>query len=195
MRRGKQLSQFEPNRELELVQEQLWVMAARGGDAEAFQNLVGMFDRRLLYFVRRFERDENNASDIVQEVWLAAFRKIGQLKSPESFRTWLYRIAHAKVVTTIRKELRTRRLQDDSENCAPRPVPNEQDQIDQIELVHWALQQISPEHREVLSLRFLEAMSLDGIAEVLAVPRGTVKSRMYYAKQAFGKIIEDVENG
>ena len=106
--------------ELEQVQEQPWVLAARRGDAEAFQKLIDVYDRRLLYFVRRFERDVDKASDIVQEIWLTVFRKIGRLHSAESFRTWLYRIAHAMVVTAIRREMRANEVKRSIEPRDPR---------------------------------------------------------------------------
>jgi RNA polymerase sigma-70 factor, ECF subfamily len=181
--------------ELRRVQEQLWVLAARRGDDDAFGRLVDAYDRRLLYFVRRFERDVDKASDIVQEVWLTVFRKIGKLTSAESFRTWLYRIAHAKAVTSIRREMRAGQVGRSLEATAPKPRTNQHEALDNAELVHLALERVSVEHREVLTLRFLESMTLDEIAEVLARPVGTIKSRMHYAKQNFRQAVEELENG
>lgn len=185
----------QPQNELRCVQHHLWVLAAQKGDHEAFQTLVDTYDRRLVYFIRRFERDVDKALDIVQDVWLTVFRKIGKLESPESFRAWLYRIAHAKIVTHIRQELRADEVNRSLQKNALRPEPLQQKTLEIAEQVHLALDRLSVEHREILTLRFLESMSLEEIAEVLACPLGTVKSRMYYSKLAFQQAVEDLENG
>jgi len=171
------------------------VLAARKGNDEAFGRLVDAYDRRLLYFVRRFERDLDKASDIVQEVWLTVFRNIGTLGSAESFRTWLYRIAHAKAVTSIRREIRAGEVGRSLEASVPRTQANQYETLDNAELVHLALERVSVEHREVLTLKFLESMTLDEIAEVLACPVSTIKSRMHCAKQSFRQAVEELENG
>lgn len=185
----------DSDQNLERAHEHLWVLRARQGDRRAFHELVEKYDRRLLYFMRRFERDADRASDLVQEVWLTVFRKIGKLESPEAFRTWLYRIAHAKAVTEIRRDLR-RDLPErtlDGAMLVSRDGPP--GGLDEADLVHRALEHLSIEHREVLVLRFLEQMTLEEIGEVLCCPPGTVKSRLHYGKQAMRRAVEELENG
>lgn len=181
--------------QLRHVQENLWVLSAQKGDQAAFRNLVDAYDRRLVYFIRRFERDVDKALDIVQEVWLTVARKIAKLESPDVFRAWLYRIAHAKVVTSIRLEMRAKAVSQTLRLNAFKPESNQQKTVEVAQLVHLALDRISVEHREVLTLRFLESMNLEEIAEVLACPIGTVKSRMHYAKQTFRQAVEELANG
>lgn len=185
----------QPESELRHVHELLCVLAAQKGDHEAFHNLVDRYDRRLVYFVRRFERDVDKALDIVQEVWLTVSRKIAMLESPESFRVWLYRIAHAKVVTSIRREMRANALNRTLQSCVSKPDANQQSTLEIAQLVHLALDRISVDHREVLTLRFLESLTIEEIADVLTCPVGTVKSRMHYAKQTFRQAVKDLENG
>lgn len=177
---------------LEQAQEHLWVLRARKGDHQAFHELVEKYDRRLLYFMRRFERDANRASDLVQEVWLTVFRKIGALESPAAFQTWLYRIAHAKVVTAIRRDVRRDLPEHPLQESA---AASGNKQLDDVDLVHRALECLSADHREVLVLRFLEHMTLVEIGEVLCCPPGTVKSRLHYAKQEMRRAVEELENG
>ena len=69
------------------------------------------------------------------------------------------------------------------------------EKLDEAQLVHLALARISPPHREILALRFLESMSLDEIAQVLGRRIGTVKSRMHYAKQSFRRAVEELDHG
>lgn len=173
------------------AQEILWVLRARQGDEQAFRELVEKYDRRLLYFIRRFERDANQASDLVQEVWLTVFRKIGTLESPAALQTWLYRIAHAKVVTAIRRAVR----RDLPVHLLQDAAAAGDKQLDDADLVHRALECLSADHREVLVLRFLEQLSLEEIGEVLGCPPGTVKSRLHYAKQEMRRVVEELENG
>jgi RNA polymerase sigma-70 factor (ECF subfamily) len=174
------------------IQRHVWVWRARQGDRAAFQCLVDEYDRRLLYFMRRFERDPHRALELVQDVWLTVFRRIGKLEFPNAFRTWLYRIAHAQAVNAVRRKVR-------EPLCEPLmgndiPMRNSASTTDEAELVHRALEQISPEHREVLLLHFLEGMPLAEIGEILDCPAGTVKSRMHYAKQALRSAIEEMDH-
>ena len=185
----------EHREDLTRVQEHIWVLRAQRGHEPSFQMLVDAYDRRLLYFVRRFERDLDAAMDVVQEVWLTAFRKLGKLRSPDAFRAWLYRIAHAKVVSRIRRETREAKAVQSLRTDAAETADCPQHALDDAQLVHLALARISPPHREILALRFLECMSLDEIAQVLGRRIGTVKSRMHYAKQSFRQAVEELDNG
>jgi RNA polymerase sigma-70 factor (ECF subfamily) len=185
-----------PSGEVKRVQEQIWVLRAQNGDKESFEMLVDAYDRRLLYFVRRFEHDVDKAMDLVQEVWLTVYRKIGKLNSPDRFRTWLYRIAHAKVATRIRRDMRETKANLSTRTKTAESADGRQSEkrIGNAELVHLALERISPQHREVLALRFLEDMQLKEIAEILKCSIGTIKSRMHYAKQSFRQVIEELED-
>jgi RNA polymerase sigma-70 factor (ECF subfamily) len=166
------------------LQEQLWVLQAQQGNHEAFQSLVNQYDRRLLYFVMRFTNRQDQALDVLQEVWITIFRRLRKLRSPAAFRVWLYQIAHDKVVSLIRQSVREEaiheRLMDEQGNNADDADPIS----DNAELVHRVLGELSAEHREVLVLRFLEDLSLEEIGQLLRCSLGTVKSRLHYAKQA-----------
>ena len=172
-------------------QEQAWVRAAQQGDAAAFRCLVDCYDRRVLYFVLRFLPDSHQALDVMQEVWLALFRRLPHLRAPGAFRVWLYQIAHDQVVTLLRRQRRQERLQARlAEHVGDGTLTNHELDFDRAELVHKALDVLSLEHREVLVLRFLEGMSLDEIAEALRCRPGTVKSRLHYAKRDLRQEVE-----
>lgn len=172
------------------LQEQLWVLQAQQGEHEAFQSLVNQYDRRLLYYVMRFTNRQEQALDVLQEVWVTMFRRLRKLRSPAAFRVWLYQIAHDKVVSRIRQNVREEaiheRLLNEQGNHADEADPIS----DNAERVHRALADLSTEHREVLVLRFLEDLSLEEIAQLLRCSLGTVKSRLHYAKQAMKIKIE-----
>lgn len=161
------------------------VRRAQGGDADAFRCLVDIYDRRLLYFVRRFLKDSDRGLDVLQEIWLTMLRKLPSLRSPEAFRVWLYQIAHDRVVDVVRRNTREERLQKTAfEQLTERNGDDPAWALEQAEFVHRALEQLTPEHREVLVLRFLEDMTLEEIAAAVGCNLGTVKSRLHYARQA-----------
>ena len=177
------------------LQEQLWVLRAQRGDADAFRHLVDAYERRLLYFVLRFVNDADDALDVLQDVWLTVFRRLPRLHAPGAFRVWLYQIARARAVTLVRGERREARALDEVRGSVEAEQAGEDLSFENAELVHRALQALSLDHREVLALHFLEDLRLEEIAEVLHCPLGTVKSRLYYAKRALRHEVERLAHG
>lgn len=186
---------MDPKRELQRIQEQLWVLQAQQRDQEAFRSLVDLYGRRLLYYVRRLLAGDDCAVDAVQEVWLTVFRRIGSLQAPEAFRVWLYKIAHDQAVSVLRRQRRAQEVHQDfaEQNEATDPC-DEMGLLEQAELVHLALDQISPLHRDVLTLRFLEDLSLEEIAKVVGCTLGTAKSRLHYGRHALRQKIEEMSH-
>jgi RNA polymerase sigma-70 factor, ECF subfamily len=107
----------------------------------------------------------------------------GSLRSPDAFRAWIYHIAHGKVIEAIRGETRRRQVEQESERNGAAVATRTGAALEAAEPVHFALARISPEHREVLTLRFLEEMTIEEIAEAVDCPVGTVKSRLHYARR------------
>ncbi len=171
------------------------VILAQQGDREAFHKLIELYDRRLLYFILRILGDHNGSLDVLQNVWLTVHKKLKKLKSPASFRVWLYRIAHDLAVTDLRRKSKRPLLVEDIET---EEMPNDENKselvFDNAEMVHVALCKLSVDHRRVLTLHFLENMTIDEIAEVINCKKGTVKSRIYYAKNSLRQQIEEMLN-
>jgi RNA polymerase sigma-70 factor (ECF subfamily) len=175
---------------LQEVQERLMVLCAQEGNREAFSRLVDLYDRRLLYFICRILGDSDGALDVLQSVWLIVHRKLRKLRAPDAFRVWLYRIAHDQATIELRRKSRRPMNVDNVESIQPADDPSDDAaSFDNAELVHLALQDLSVEHRRVLTLRFLEDMST---AEVVGLPSGTVKSRLHYAKIALRHRIKEL---
>ncbi len=174
-------------------QEREWIVRAQRGDADSFRCLIDAYDRRLLYFVRRFLPDTDRALDVLQDVWLTLFRRLPGLKAPEAFRVWLYQIAHDRVVDVVRRDRREEKAHE-ALRAAYLPVadgePGHEALFDQAEFVHHALRSLSDDHREVLLLRFLEGLSIEEIAAALRCSPGTIKSRLHYARQALRREVE-----
>ena len=174
----------------------LTILLAQQGDREAFSDLVDWYDQRLLYFVRRILGETDGALDVLQSVWLIVYRQLGRLKTPDAFRAWLYRIAHDAAVTELRRKSRQPVLFDDGEASPIIEQTNDDETaFDNAEAVHAALLRLSIDHRRVLTLRFLEDMTIEEISAVIGCELGTVKSRLHYAKLALRRQIEELTNG
>jgi RNA polymerase sigma-70 factor (ECF subfamily) len=195
MARRPELQRGSAVKNLESIREMSWVVRSRAGDRDAFLALVRQYETRLLCFIRRFERDPSAAVDVLQNVWLTAWKSIHRLRDPAAFRTWLYRIAHGAVVGSIRAEQRRREVEQERFKQLPnQDTPPPSAAVDEVDLLDYALGQLSPEHRVVVTLRFLEDMTIEQIAEATECPIGTVKSRLHYAKQALHTVIEEQSN-
>lgn len=174
------------------LHERVLVLRAQMGDRAAFHELVTLYQERLTYYVHRLVQDWHQSHDILQQVWLDVFRTLGKLRSPSAFRVWLYRIAHNRAVTCIRRQ----RMNSDARellalNANETEHWSELDLLENADLVHFALNKLSIIHREIMTLRFLEEMDVKEIAHVTQCSEGTAKSRLHYAKLAMRRIISE----
>jgi RNA polymerase sigma-70 factor, ECF subfamily len=184
----------DPRDELERTRERLHVVMAQRGEAEAFRWLVDRYEKRLLYFIRRSVDDADRALDVLQEVWMTVFRRISALRAPEAFRVWLYRIARDKAIDHLRGDRRHKEAVAETIDDATVDGSENSEEIEHIEnaeLIHRLLNKLTPAHREIVTLRFLEQMALDDIAAVVGCSIGTVKSRLHYAMRRLQEGIEE----
>lgn len=165
------------------------VRRCQDGERTAFEELFEMHQPRLKYYVRRLDSRSANIDDTLQDIWLTVFKKIHKLKDAQVFVVWLYRIARNKVYDGFRRKDRLVRLPEEDEipvSGSAEPVFDTND----IERLHAALNNLKPYHREVLTLSFIEQMSYQSIADVVGCSIGTVRSRLFYAKQSLREEME-----
>lgn len=178
----------EPTADARELLDAVLVLRSCAGDDGAFGRLVDRYHQRLLYFVRRLIGANAQAEDIVQEAWLAAYRQLGTLQQPETFRTWLYRIARNRALSFVRDLPPPATPLDEGDVAGD--VPDEVFTPDDAARIHAGLARLRLDHREALTLRFIEGMSYEQLAAVLECDPGTVKSRLHYAKKALRKEME-----
>lgn len=164
------------------------VRRIRSGDEAAFQELVGRYADGLYALACSVLGNAADAEDVLQETLLGAFRRIGAFEGRSSVKTWLVRIL-LNHVSKLRRSRRVRQAlslqeQATSESADGRlatasPASAVESRVDLAAM----LQELSPEHREILVLRELQQMSYDEMAQALHVPRGTVESRLHRARQ------------
>lgn len=174
---------------LDRIQERLWVLRAKTGDAEAFGQLLARHEQPLIYFLRRLIPRAEDVLDAHQELWLDVYRGLRNLRSADAFRGWLYRLARAKAARFFHRDLReTTRLEPLADEHAE--LGDEAPPVADVERIHQALDRLPEAQREVLTLHYLRDLSLEEIAEAVACPVGTVKSRLHHARLAMRQQLE-----
>ncbi|MFA6175671.1 MAG: RNA polymerase sigma factor [Phycisphaerae bacterium] len=159
------------------------VHRCRKGQRSAFEELFEIYQPRLKYYVRRIDSGNAGVDDILQDIWLTVLKEIQKLKDAKVFAVWLYHIARNKVYDGFRRKDRFVSLPE--ENDFPVSVGSEPAfDADDAEKLHKALNELKPHHREVLTLCFIEQMPYQSIADVIGCSIGTVRSRIFYAKQS-----------
>jgi RNA polymerase sigma-70 factor (ECF subfamily) len=153
---------------------------AAGGDEAAFHRLVDRHAQALYRLAFSLIGNTADAEDVLQETFIGAFRGLGGFEARASVKTWLTRILLTQAAKW-RREGKRHPVQPIGEN-QPAGASGPGETVDRRIDIHAALQQLTPEHREILVLREFEHLAYEQIAQVLGVPRGTVESRLHRAR-------------
>lgn len=166
----------------------------QGGSAGAFEVLVERHGRRVFNLCLRILGDLDEAADVSQDTFLSALRKLHTFRGEAAFTTWLHRVT----VNACYDELRRKRrrpllhLVADREDDRPEPTPIAEDPAPAVELsvdVARALRTVPEEFRIALVLADVEDLPYERISEVLGIPVGTVKSRVFRGRAALGRAL------
>ena len=184
-----------------MSEEQL-IRRAQQGDNGAFEELLLLHQKKVYNLCLRMSANPDDALDLSQEAFLRAWRSLGQYQFEANFSTWLFRLTSNICIDFLRRKKRRQETSltesyDDSDEGAELSVPDAQPGPEQqamtnetkIELAR-AMEQLSPEHREILQLRVIEDLQYEQIADILGVRVGTVKSRLARARLSFRKILK-----
>ena len=176
---------------VEVLRSRLLLLRHREGDRGALGGLVGLWERPLLYYLRRLLDSEEDAWDALQETWLIVVRELPRLRDDAAFPAWAYTIARRVAFRTRRRSRPSQELPDDDHSEASL-VRDEEPSLagfDPIDL-HRGLARLGIAHRDVLTLHVLEGFSIAEIAAITGAIEGTVKSRLFHAKRAMRKLLE-----
>ena len=167
-----------------MMEEKDLICRAARGDAEAFRQLVEAYQTPAYRLAARM-CGPDSAEDVTQEAFLAAWRALPEFRGDCRFSTWLYRLVSNAAIDCLRREKKHRDTGDVDDLELPDGGPSPQEQAersDTRDAVRRALDRLSPEHRQVLLLRFMQELDYGEIARALNVSEGTVKSRINRAK-------------
>ena len=177
------------------------VQRARDGDRSAFRELVERYQRRIATLALGMLRNREDSLDVVQETFTKAYQSLDRFKGDASFYTWVYRIAVNLCIDHQRRESKLPqatlepRSADRAGDRGEDPLsvlPDATEQGDpyqrtrDAEIAHGlarAIAELTPEHRAVILLREVDGLSYEEISHVLEVPKGTVMSRLHYARR------------
>jgi RNA polymerase sigma-70 factor (ECF subfamily) len=171
--------------------EQLPVPQARAGEPAAWDALFRRYQLPVYVYVFELTRDEQSSLDVVQETFIAAVKHLGGLREDGKFGSWLFGIAHQKVIQRWRKrrEVLLEEIPespDEFEDAPDELIIRREQETEFMTL----LEKLPPPQRSVLMLYFLEEFPLEEIAQIEATSIGTVKSRLHYAKKNLRKLLE-----
>ena len=172
---------------------------SRKGDSGAFGVLVERYQRRVVGVALAVVHNQDDAIELAQETFVRAYENLSKFESRSSFSTWLYRIAANLAIDFWRREGRHVVLHgEDAENEIGKLPTTQGDSYKEFsrnelsERLKQALEELTPEHRAVILLREVEGMSYDEISDILQCPRGTVMSRLHYARTHLRTILKDL---
>ena len=167
------------------AREQKWVAAAKEGDQEAFEELVHLYEKRVLALTQRMCANPEDAAEAAQEAFFAAWQGLKNFRGDSSFSTRLYRLASNACVDQLRREGRRQAavsLDDEDVNLdIPASILSPQEEAERRELgeqIEAGLQSLPPEYRAVLVLREVQQLRYEEIGKALEMDIGTVKSRI-----------------
>ena len=172
-----------------MVCDEYLVARCQTGDDDAFELLVKRWYPRMLGLAMQHTGDAEAAQDVVQEGWLGIVAGLASLRDPARFRPWAYRIVLNKARDWVRWRESRRRLARETE--ASERIERAGSLTDIVGRVRAGLDELDPDHRLILRWYYLEEMSVGEIAEVLTIPPGTVKSRLYHARQKLRDQIQE----
>ncbi|MES2715805.1 MAG: RNA polymerase sigma factor RpoE [Pseudomonadota bacterium] len=179
------------------------VARAKGGDPKAFEMLVVKYQRRIERLIARMVRDVDLVQDIAQESFIRAYRALPQFRGDSAFYTWLYRIA----VNTAKKALVDMKRDPLVTESARAGMNDDDDETSRVEreltdgetpeavlaskeiaqTVNAAIEALSEDLRQAITLREIEGLSYEEIAELMNCPIGTVRSRIFRARESIAQ--------
>lgn len=183
-------------------EEQLIKVAAKG-DMEAFEMLIGQYEKKIYALCLHLLKDPEEAYDAAQEVCIKVWRQIANFEGQAKFSTWLYRIGTNQCLDLIRRN--KKRSQDislfqkdeASEEEWMIESPKQEEGVEEKvekkalqEVVQLGLKELKEDYQVIITLRDIEEHSYEEIAEVLEISLGTVKSRLARARQALKKVLQ-----
>jgi RNA polymerase sigma-70 factor (ECF subfamily) len=184
------------------LDDHVLVKAHLGGDGSAFEVLFRKYRDVVHRLVYSIVRDEALAQDVVQEVFLLVYRHLHKFRQDSAFKTWVYRIAVNEAIRHLNRGKRWQPLPDvelesssatmlvvSSVGNTPERILIEQEQRERI---GEAIAAMKAHQRLILNLYYMEELPVQEIARVLDIPEGSVKSRLFYAREALKKVLEPI---
>ena len=173
------------------IRDELLVLRCRRGDLEAWDELVRRYNGPLFYYVRRMVDADEPAAQLLQEAWVKVLESLCTLREGSRLAPWLYSLTRNVVMSHYRERYASRETNDNETLQEQIAEPDsDTNRFEDAERVHLGLTRIGWAEREILTLHFLDDLSVAEIATVLGIPPGTVKSRLHRARSELRQVLE-----
>lgn len=184
------------------IEDDKFVADALAGNEDSYKKLVDKYDRPIFFHIRKMIREQEMVEDLVQEVFIKAFKNLQTYSNEYAFSTWLYRIATNHTIDYLRKKkLQTFSINDpiktkdgemevqlpDMSFSTDAPVMKKERKA----IVQEAIMNLPDKYKKVIQLRHMEELSYDEIADELDLPLGTVKAHIFRARELLYKALVD----
>ena len=191
------------NKEPDISHEELEAMEmCRRGSSKAFEVLVNKYMKDAYYIALGFVGNREDAQDLSQEAFVRAYRNIKKIRPECGFFPWFYQILKNLCISHLRKRKHRNAASLDVEGCPEAEAQNDCFSPDEVaersemkDKVWQAIGKLDEKHREVIVLRHFQNMSYDQMAKVLFCNKGTVTSRLYYARKQLEEILKIRDSG
>lgn len=172
--------------------EAAMIAAMAKGDATAVKRLYAATHVRLYRYLVRQLRNEAVAEEVMNETYLAVWQNAARYEGRSAPMTWILSIAHNKAVSTLRKrrevsgldEEQTAEIEDGDDT--PEVVVQK---VDKAQAIRLCIDKLGPDHKAVLDLVYYQERSVSEVAQILAIPEATVKTRMFYARKKLSELL------
>ena len=189
----------------ELERDEVLVERSQGGDIGAFDRLVERYKERIYRLAYQMTSQHEDANDLAQETFIKAFRSIRSFRGRSSFYTWIYRIALNLTLNHLKKASRQRslsldemdgriQLDPDFLRLSHGETPMRGAALTELrQRLNEAMQKLTANHRAVVTMHDIEGMTHAEIASILGISEGTVRSRLFYARQQLQGLLADYQ--
>jgi RNA polymerase sigma-70 factor (ECF subfamily) len=163
------------------------VSLVREGDTERYSEIIRRYEAKLTRYIGRFIYNTDERADVLQEVFIKAYRNLHGFKTSLKFSSWIYRIAHNEAINVLRKANRVEIFLDTPEYERIKADINIEGDIDAIfkkEQLEDALEAIDVRYREPITLFYFDEMSYEEISDVMHIPKNTVGTYISRGKKA-----------
>ena len=173
------------------ISDEMLIQSMADGDKDAFKALYLRNHVRVYRFVMQLVRNESTAEEIVNEVFLQAWRKADRFEGKSQVATWLLSIARFKAMTALRQRSETQldhevasAIEDPADNPATMVAKKERSEI-----VKSCVAKLAPHHREVINLIYYQGNKIEEVARAIGAPTNTIKTRMHHARNQMAKLL------
>ena len=163
------------------------VQRVLSGDKAAGEQFVIEHYEAIFRFLRNLTGSKEDAEDLTQQTFLRAWEALPNFRGDSSVSTWLHSIAYREYTHW----LRSRREFVPLDEIVDMPDEQANQNLEAV-LLRWAIYRLDPEHREVFVLHYVQGFSVSEIAKIVGVPAGTVKSRLFFARQKLRELLSDI---